>query len=71
MGTKAFVIFDFPELGRQLPAQKGRIAGFEPDAIWRDMGRRDDYAATRDVFEQNQDQFRMAGRPGNGPAEPM
>ena len=41
---------------------------FKSDVIGLDIGRRDDYAVASDVFEQNQDQFRMAGRPKTCPA---
>ncbi|MFZ1072653.1 MAG: sugar phosphate nucleotidyltransferase [Verrucomicrobiia bacterium] len=59
--------FDFPELVLQLLAQKKKVACFESDAIWLDIGRREDYAAAQDVFDQNQDQFRMAGWPRSCP----
>ena len=61
--------FDLPELVLQLLAQKRKVACFESDAIWLDIGRRDDYAVAQEVFGQNQDQFRMAGWPGTGPGE--
>ena len=61
--------FDLPELVLQLLAKKRKVACFESDAIWLDIGRRDDYAVAQEVFEQNQNQFRMAGWPRTGPAE--
>jgi NDP-mannose synthase len=61
--------FDLPELVMQLLAQKRKVACFESDALWLDIGRRDDYAIAQNVFEQNQDQFRMAGWRRTGPAE--
>jgi NDP-mannose synthase len=61
--------FDFPELVLQLIANKRKVACFESDALWLDIGRRDDYAVAQNVFEQNQDQFRMAGWPGTCPAK--
>jgi hypothetical protein len=46
---------------KRFDASRRRIACFELDAIWLDLGRRDDCAVAQDVLEQNQDQFRMAG----------
>jgi NDP-sugar pyrophosphorylase family protein len=62
--------FDFPELVLQLIAHQRKVACFESDALWLDIGRRDDYAVAQSVFEQNQDQFRMAGWPASCPAKP-
>jgi hypothetical protein len=46
---------------KRVAALRRKIASFELDAIWLAVGRRDDGAVAQDVFEQNQDQFRMAG----------
>jgi NDP-mannose synthase len=62
--------FDLPDLVLQLLANKQKVAGFESDALWLDIGRRDDYAVAQDVFEQNQDQFRMFGWPESKSAKP-
>jgi NDP-sugar pyrophosphorylase family protein len=61
--------FDFPELVLKLLAHKKKVACFKSDAIWLDIGRRDDYEAAHEVFEKNQDQFCMAGRPKIPPAQ--
>lgn len=63
--------FDFPELVLRLLAQKRKVACFESDALWLDIGRREDCAAAQEVFAQNQDQFRMAGWPKTFPASPQ
>jgi NDP-sugar pyrophosphorylase family protein len=55
--------FDFPELVLKLLAQKKKVACFESDAIWLDIGRREDYEAAQKLFEQNQEQFCIAGWP--------
>jgi NDP-sugar pyrophosphorylase family protein len=55
--------FDLPELVLELLAHKRKVACFESDAIWLDIGRREDYAAAHEVFERNLDRFRMAGWP--------
>jgi NDP-mannose synthase len=62
--------FDFPELVLKLLFHKKKVACFESDAVWLDIGRREDYASAQDVFEKNQDQFRMAGWPETNPPAP-
>ena len=60
--------FDLPELVGQLLAQKKKVASFASDAIWLDIGRRDDYAVAQEVFERNQDRFRLASWDGSDSA---
>jgi NDP-sugar pyrophosphorylase family protein len=61
--------FDLPELVLELLAHKRKVASFASDAIWLDIGRREDCEAAQEVFAKNQDQFRMAGWPGSKPTK--
>ena len=63
--------FDFPELVLRLLADRRKVACFESDALWLDIGRHEDYAAAQEVFGQNQEQFRMAARPDTLMAKPL
>jgi NDP-sugar pyrophosphorylase family protein len=62
--------FDFPELVLRLLAEKRKVACFESDALWLDIGRREDYAAAQEIFEGNQHRFltrpRASARPASG-----
>ncbi len=62
--------FDFPELVLQLIAHHKKVAVFESDALWLDIGRWEDYAEAQAVFEKNQHQFRMADWPPNFAVKP-
>jgi NDP-sugar pyrophosphorylase family protein len=55
--------FDFPDLVLQLLAHQKKVACFESDALWLDIGRPEDFGAAQAVFARNQEQFRMAGWP--------
>jgi len=55
--------YDFPDLVLKLIAHQQKVSCFESDALWLDIGRREDYAEAQAVFEKNQHQFRMADWP--------
>jgi NDP-sugar pyrophosphorylase family protein len=56
--------FDFPELVLRLLAEKRKVACFESDALWLDIGRHEDYLAAQEAFAQNQERFRPTARAG-------
>jgi NDP-mannose synthase len=58
--------FDLPDLVLRLLAAGQRVACFESDALWLDVGRQADHSIAQEVFERDQAQFRMAG-PIRGP----
>ena len=53
--------FDFPNLVLKLLARKKKVACFKSDALWLDIGRREDFLSAQEIFERNPAQFRMAG----------
>ena len=63
--------FDLPELVLALLAAGQRVACFESDDLWLDIGRRDDYEAAREVFDRERHRFRLADWPDDAfaPAE--
>ena len=63
--------FDFPDLVLKLIANRKKVACFESEAIWLDIGRREDYAEAQEIFEKNQPLFRMAECPPKPPTKPM
>lgn len=63
--------FDFPELVLKLIAAQKKVACFEPDALWLDIGRREDYAEAQKVFAKNLDRFLIAGQPQTNPVLPV
>jgi NDP-sugar pyrophosphorylase family protein len=52
--------FDLPELVQRLLAHQHKVACFESDALWLDIGRPADYAAAQELFERNQERFQLA-----------
>ncbi|HTV47918.1 MAG TPA: sugar phosphate nucleotidyltransferase [Phycisphaerae bacterium] len=49
--------FDFPDLVLRLLAEKCKVSCYEADAIWLDIGRRDDYLEAQEVFLKNKECF--------------
>lgn len=41
---------DFPELAKRLIADGERVAAYETDCLWLDIGRPDDYARAQDIY---------------------
>lgn len=62
--------FDFPELVLKLIANQQKVVCFESDVLWLDIGRREDYAEAQEVFEKNQNLFRLGDEPPQSPANP-
>ena len=52
--------FDFPSLVLRLIQEKQKVACFETDEIWLDIGRTDDYVHAQQVFSENIERFMMA-----------
>ncbi|MBN2046654.1 MAG: NTP transferase domain-containing protein [Anaerolineaceae bacterium] len=48
---------DFPDLVKRLIGAGERVAGYEFDGYWQDIGRADDYEVASQDFEQMRDQF--------------
>lgn len=42
------------------------VACLESDALWLDIGRRDDFEAAREAFERERHRFRLAEWPDDG-----
>ena len=53
--------FDFPSLVLSLLEAGEKVACYENDDIWLDIGRPEDYALAQQVFEENRDKFRLWG----------
>jgi NDP-sugar pyrophosphorylase family protein len=49
--------FDFPDLILKLLANKEKVAGYQFDGYWQDLGRTDDYERAADDFETMRVQF--------------
>jgi len=60
--------FDFPDLVLQLLAHGKKVAAYASDAVWLDIGRREDYQMAQEVFARDPAQFRMAGWSSTPPA---
>lgn len=52
--------FDFPSLVLELIEKGEKVACYENDALWLDIGRPEDYANAQQLFEQNFDKFNLA-----------
>ena len=51
--------FDLPDLVHSLLAQNQPVGCQETDALWLDIGRREDYAAAQEIFQNHRHQFQL------------
>ncbi|MFC1812449.1 sugar phosphate nucleotidyltransferase [Thermodesulfobacteriota bacterium] len=52
--------FDFPDLVLKLIENGKKVACFQNNDIWLDVGRADDYAHAQDIFDKHREEFRLA-----------